>query len=66
MESYEKTDIYFKLNNLVSQQCAGLCDRNLLKIHVSKTFPLAQAGAAHELLETGSVTGKIVLEIPGD
>ena len=25
MESYEKTDIYFKLNNLVSQQCAGLC-----------------------------------------
>ncbi|MEG3976208.1 zinc-dependent alcohol dehydrogenase family protein [Microcoleus sp. herbarium8] len=50
----------------ILQQCAGLCDRNLLKIHVSKTFPLAQAGAAHELLETGSVTGKIVLEIPGD
>ncbi|MBE9120455.1 zinc-dependent alcohol dehydrogenase family protein [Tychonema sp. LEGE 07199] len=49
----------------ILQQCAGLCDRNLLKIHVSKTFPLAQAGAAHELLETGSVTGKIVLEIPG-
>ncbi len=50
----------------ILQQCAGLCDRNLLKIHVSKTFPLAQAGSAHELLETGSVTGKIVLEIPGD
>ncbi|NJS09264.1 MAG: zinc-dependent alcohol dehydrogenase family protein [Microcoleus sp. CSU_2_2] len=50
----------------ILQQCARLCDRNLLKIHVSKTFPLAQAQAAHELLETGSVTGKIVLEIPGD
>ncbi|WP_293333448.1 zinc-dependent alcohol dehydrogenase family protein [Microcoleus sp. CAWBG58] len=47
----------------ILQQCARLCDRNLLKIHVSQTFPLEQAQAAHELLETGSVTGKIVLEI---
>jgi NADPH2:quinone reductase len=47
----------------VLQQCARLCDRNLLKIHVSQTFPLEQAQAAHELLETGSVTGKLVLLI---
>jgi NADPH:quinone reductase len=47
----------------ILQQCAGLCDRNLLKIHVTKIFPLEQAQAAHELLETGSVTGKIVLQI---
>ena len=47
----------------ILQQCARLCDRNLLKIHVSQTFPLEQAQAAHELLETGSVTGKIVLLI---
>ncbi len=47
----------------ILQQCARLCDRNLLKIHVSKTFPLEQAQAAHELLEAGSVTGKIVLLI---
>lgn len=45
----------------ILQQCASLCDRNLLKIHVSQTFPLEQAQAAHELLEAGSVTGKIVL-----
>lgn len=50
----------------ILQQCARLCDRNLLKIHVSQTFPLEQAQAAHELLETGSVTGKIVLEIAGN
>ncbi|MEG4808909.1 zinc-dependent alcohol dehydrogenase family protein [Microcoleus sp. F8-D3] len=49
----------------ILQKCARLCDRNLLKIHVSKTFPLPEARAAHELLETGSVTGKIVLEIAG-
>lgn len=47
----------------ILQQCADLCDRNLLKIHVSQTFPLEQAASAHELLETGSVTGKIVLLI---
>lgn len=47
----------------ILQQCADLCDRNLLKIHVSQTFPLEQARAAHELLEAGSVTGKIVLLI---
>ncbi|MEG4962306.1 MULTISPECIES: zinc-dependent alcohol dehydrogenase family protein [unclassified Microcoleus] len=47
----------------ILQKCARLCDRNLLKIHVSQTFPLEQAQAAHELLETGSVTGKIVLLI---
>jgi NADPH2:quinone reductase len=47
----------------ILQQCDRLCDRNLLKIHVSKTFPLEQAQAAHELLETGSVTGKLVLLI---
>jgi len=35
----------------------------LLKIQVSETFPLEQAQAAHELLETGSVTGKLVLLI---
>ncbi len=47
----------------ILQQCARLCDRNSLKIHVSQTFPLEQAQAAHQLLETGSVTGKIVLQI---
>jgi NADPH2:quinone reductase len=47
----------------ILQQCARLCDRNLLKIHVSQTFRLEQAQAAHELLETGSVTGKLVLLI---
>jgi len=47
----------------ILQQCARLCDRNLLKIQVSETFPLEQAQAAHELLETGSVTGKLVLLI---
>lgn len=43
------------------QQCARLIDEGKLKIKLSKTFPLAEAAAAHELLETGSMTGKIAL-----
>lgn len=47
----------------ILQQSARLIDEGKLKIHVSKTFPLQEAVAAHTLLETGSITGKIVLEI---
>ncbi|MBD2667474.1 alcohol dehydrogenase zinc-binding domain protein [Richelia sinica FACHB-800] len=47
----------------ILQQCANWIDDGKLKIHVSQTFPLAAAAQAHELLETGSVTGKIVLLI---
>ncbi len=31
--------------------------------HIHATFPLAEAAAAHELLDSGTVTGKIVLEV---
>jgi len=44
-------------------ETAVLIDRGELKIHVSQTFPLAEAAAAHHLIESGSVTGKLVLVI---
>lgn len=47
----------------ILQQCARLIDRGDLKIHLGQTFPLAEAAAAHKLLELGSMTGKIVLTI---
>lgn len=47
----------------ILEQCATWIDEGKLKIHVSQTFPLAEAAKAHKLLETGSVTGKIVLMI---
>lgn len=34
-----------------------------LKVHVSRTFPLAEAAAAHRAMEDGHVTGKIVLTV---
>lgn len=45
----------------ILQQCARLIDEGNLKIHLSKTFPLQEAAAAHRMLETGSMTGKIAL-----
>jgi NADPH:quinone reductase len=47
----------------ILEQCARLIDQGQLSIHVSKAFPLEDAAAAHELLETGSVQGKLVLLI---
>ena len=47
----------------ILQQAAQWFDEGKLKIHLGQTFPLANAIAAHESLETGSTTGKIVLMI---
>lgn len=47
----------------ILQQCARLIDQNHLKIQVSHVFPLADAREAHRLIESGSVTGKLVLAI---
>jgi NADPH2:quinone reductase len=47
----------------ILQQSANWIDEGKLKIHVSHQFPLKEAAKAHQLLETGSITGKIVLLI---
>ncbi len=47
----------------ILEQCAKWIDQGKLKIHLSQTFPLKDAAAAHQALETGSTTGKIVLLI---
>lgn len=35
------------------------------RVHVDSVFPLAEAAAAHERLESGAQFGKVVLRIPG-
>jgi NADPH:quinone reductase-like Zn-dependent oxidoreductase len=40
---------------------AGLVEAGQLRPHVSRTFPLGEAAAAHELGETGRTRGKLVL-----
>ena len=43
--------------------CSRLFDAGQLQIHLSQTFPLTEAAAAHQLLQTGSMSGKISLVI---
>ncbi len=44
-------------------EIARLFDRNLLKAHVQKIYPLAKAADAHRLLEEGHVKGRLVLNL---
>lgn len=45
----------------ILEQCAKCIDEGKLKIQVGHKFPLEEAAKAHQLLESGSIAGKIVL-----
>ena len=45
----------------ILNQCAQWADKGLLKLHVSHQLPLKEAAVAHQLIEVGHTTGKIVL-----
>jgi NADPH:quinone reductase-like Zn-dependent oxidoreductase len=44
-------------------QLSKLIQAGKLKPTIAKVFPLSEAAAAHELLETGHVRGKMVLSV---
>jgi NADPH:quinone reductase-like Zn-dependent oxidoreductase len=44
-------------------QVSKLIQEGKLKPTIEKVFPLAEAAAAHELLEGGHVRGKLVLQV---
>lgn len=47
----------------ILEQCTRLVEDKRMKIHVSEVLPLAEAARAHQKIESGSTTGKMVLEI---
>lgn len=47
----------------ILNQCAQWLEKGKLKTHIGKQLLLAEAAKAHELIETGHSTGKIVLII---
>ncbi len=47
----------------ILKQAAAMIDAGTLKPHVSQTFPLDDLAAAHELQASGTVTGKLVIQI---
>src|SRR5438876_1558058 len=44
-----------------AQRCFALMREGRLKLHIGRTFPLAQAADAHRFLESRQSTGKLVL-----
>lgn len=48
----------------ILEQCVVWFDEGKLTIHLQQTFPLANVSMAHQMIENGSVTGKIALIIP--
>lgn len=47
----------------ILRQCGVWFDQGDLKIHLAQTFPLTEAAAAHRVIEGGSSTGKIALQV---
>ncbi len=47
----------------ILKQCAAWMQEKRLGVHVANLLPLEQAAKAHELIEAGSMSGKIVLDI---
>lgn len=47
----------------ILNQCAAWADAGLLKVTVSQLLPLAEAATAHQLIETGHTSGKLVLTL---
>ena len=47
----------------ILNQCKLWAEQGLLKVNVSQTFDLKEASSAHEFIETGHTSGKIVLTI---
>jgi NADPH2:quinone reductase len=47
----------------ILEQCEHLFDAGELKVHIANVFPLAAAAEAQQLLEKGTMQGKVVLEV---
>ncbi len=45
----------------ILEQCAKLFDDGQLQVHIQQTFSLEEAAKAHHLIESGGMTGKLVL-----
>ncbi|MFI9626085.1 NADP-dependent oxidoreductase [Streptomyces sp. NPDC052042] len=52
-------------NAAVLEAVADLAATGVLRAHVTRTFPLAEAGAALRAVESGHTRGKIVIEVTG-
>lgn len=59
----EPTYVFVRPSGVQLAELGRLADEGALAVHLERAFPLTEAAAAHELLEEGHVTGKIVLDV---
>ncbi len=52
-----------RMNARILQRIAGLIERGVVRVHVSKVLPLTQTRRAHEESQSGHVEGKLVLSV---
>ncbi len=50
----------------ILEQCAQFFEENRLSVFVSEVLPLEDAVRAHQLIEAGGMSGKIVLDVSGE
>ena len=62
-EGVRVTGILVEPDRTGMEAIAELAASGALRVHIQRTFPLAEAGRAHELGETGRVQGKLVLSV---
>lgn len=62
-ERVRVTGILVEPDRLGLEALVSLVETGALRVHVSQTFPLAQAAEAHALGETGHTQGKLVLTV---
>lgn len=55
--------ILVKSNGEDMKQLALLLEKEIVKAHVSAVYPFEEMGAAHQHLETGRTTGKVIVTI---
>lgn len=53
-----------KRQTQILERAAAMADEGKLRVAIDRVYPLAEAAAAQDHLETGAVSGKIVLVLP--
>lgn len=62
-QSKRATGIQVEPDYCALESLAALVDEGRLRVEVDETFPLEKAGEAHQRLEEGRTTGKVVLTV---
>jgi NADPH:quinone reductase-like Zn-dependent oxidoreductase len=55
--------IFTQTDKPVMEKVAEMAGKGIIRINIGKTLPLAEASQAHTLIDGGTISGKIILEM---